>query len=85
MNEPLINQQDHEPLEVLIAGAGVAGLEAAFALRQFAGDRVQLKLLTPSDAFVYRPLAVAEPFSSGAAQRYPLSTAGRRRWRRGTA
>jgi sulfide:quinone oxidoreductase len=73
MNEPAIDQQRHEPLEVLIAGAGVAGLEAAFALRQFAGDRVQLKLLTPSEAFVYRPLAVAEPFSSGVAQRYPLA------------
>lgn len=72
MNETLINQQDHEPLDVLIAGAGVAGLEAAFALRQFAGDRVKLTLLTPSEEFTYRPLAVAEPFSSGAAKRYPL-------------
>ena len=59
--------------EVLIAGAGVAGLEAAFALRELAGDRVGLRILTPSDEFVYRPMSVAEPFTSGWAQHYPLS------------
>lgn len=60
-------------LRVLIAGAGVAGLEAAFALRELAGERVQLTLIAPVDDFVYRPMAVAEPFTSGGAQRYPLS------------
>lgn len=59
--------------EVLIAGAGVAGLEAAFALREFAGDRVGLKIIAPTDEFVYRPMSVAEPFTSGWAQHYPLS------------
>jgi len=60
-------------LEVLIAGGGVAGLEAAFALREFAGDRVALSILAPTDEFVYRPMSVAEPFSSGWAQHYPLA------------
>ena len=60
-------------LRVLIAGAGVAGLEAAFALRALAGGEIELTLMAPVDDFVYRPMAVAEPFSSGAAQRYPLS------------
>lgn len=60
--------------EVLIAGAGVAGLEAAFALREFAGDRVGLRIVAPTDAFVYRPMSVAEPFTSGWAAHYPLST-----------
>lgn len=41
--------------EVLIAGAGVAGLEAAFALRQLARDRVGLTVMAPTDTFVYRP------------------------------
>jgi sulfide:quinone oxidoreductase len=58
--------------EVLIAGAGVAGLEAAFALREFAGDRVGIRVLAPTDEFVYRPMSVAEPFTSGWAQHYPL-------------
>jgi sulfide:quinone oxidoreductase len=61
-----------DPLEVLIAGGGVAGLEAAFALREFAGDRVALSILAPTDEFVYRPMSVGEPFSSGSAEHYPL-------------
>jgi sulfide:quinone oxidoreductase len=64
-------EADH--FRVLIAGAGVAGLEAAFALSELAGERVQLTLIAPVDDFVYRPMAVAEPFSSGGAHRYPLS------------
>jgi sulfide:quinone oxidoreductase len=59
--------------KVLIAGAGVAGLEAAFALRELAGDRVALSILAPADEFVYRPMSVAEPFTSGWAQHFPLA------------
>ena len=62
-----------DPLQVLVAGGGVAGLEAAFALREFAGDRVAISILAPTDEFVYRPMSVAEPFSSGCAQHYPLA------------
>jgi sulfide:quinone oxidoreductase len=62
-----------ERLEVLIAGGGVAGLEAAFALREFAGERVAISILAPTDEFVYRPMSVAEPFTSGWAQHYPLA------------
>jgi sulfide:quinone oxidoreductase len=60
------------PLNVLIAGGGVAGLEACFALRDLAGDRVRTTLLTPEREFVYRPMAVAEPFARGLAQRVAL-------------
>lgn len=51
-----------EPLEVLIAGGGVAALEALLALRALAGARVRVTLLAPDAEFVYRPLAVGEPF-----------------------
>jgi sulfide:quinone oxidoreductase len=61
------------PLQVLIAGAGVAGLEAAFALQALAGDRVAVSILSPTDEFVSRPGSVAEPFSSGEARHYPLA------------
>src|SRR5438445_4456689 len=66
--------QGSDPFNVLIAGAGVAGLEAALALRDHAGDAVGLTLLSPDPDFVYRPMAVREPFAYGAAARYPLSS-----------
>ena len=50
------------PRHVLVAGGGVAGLEALLALRHLAGDRVELSLLSPRADFSYRPMAVAEPF-----------------------
>jgi sulfide:quinone oxidoreductase len=50
---------------VLIAGGGVAALEAMLALRELAGDRLRTTLLSPKRDFVYQPLAVAEPFSLG--------------------
>jgi 2-polyprenyl-6-methoxyphenol hydroxylase-like FAD-dependent oxidoreductase len=56
------------PLQVLIAGAGVAGLEAALALDALAGEAVAVTLLDPAEHFEYRPMAVAEPFSLGHAR-----------------
>ena len=58
--------------EVLIAGGGVAALEAALALRDLAGERISLKLVAPNSEFVYRPMTVREPFSYGHAQRSSL-------------
>jgi sulfide:quinone oxidoreductase len=57
---------------VLIAGAGVAALEALLALRHLAGDRVEVDLLAPTPDFVYRPLTVLEPFEGGEAPRLSL-------------
>ncbi|MFL5861751.1 MAG: FAD-dependent oxidoreductase [Solirubrobacteraceae bacterium] len=64
--------QPNQPLNVVIAGGGVAGLEAAFALQELAGDRVAMTLLSPGDEFVYRPLSIGEPFSAAHAERYRL-------------
>jgi sulfide:quinone oxidoreductase len=64
--------QRDQPLKVIVAGAGVAGLEAAFALRELAGDRVNVTVVSPSGEFTYRPLSIGEPFSSSWAERYPL-------------
>ena len=58
--------------EVVIAGAGVAGLEAAFALRELAGDRVHVTLVSGADEYVERPLSVGEPFTASRARRYSL-------------
>jgi sulfide:quinone oxidoreductase len=57
---------------VLIAGAGVAALEAMLALRAIAADRVAVMLVAPDRDFVYRPLAVAEPFRVGEVRTFPL-------------
>ncbi len=56
----------------MIAGGGVAGLEAALALRYLAGERVAVAMLAPEPAFVYRPLRVREPFAGPQARHYPL-------------
>jgi sulfide:quinone oxidoreductase len=50
------------PVKVVIAGGGVAGLEAMLALRALAADRVWIDLVAPTQDFVYRPLSVLEPF-----------------------
>src|SRR5262245_38946163 len=61
-----------DPLRVLIAGGGVVGLETLLALRDLAGDLTTRTLLSPEDEFVYRPMAVGEPFARGAAKRHRL-------------
>jgi sulfide:quinone oxidoreductase len=60
-------------MNVLIAGGGVAGLEALLALNATAGDRLRLTVIAPDPQFTYRPMAVAEPFALGHAHRVPLS------------
>ncbi len=69
--------QSRLPL-VLIAGGGVAALEAALALRDLAGDRLEVELCSPRSDFVYRPFAVAEPFGTASILRYDLDSLARR-------
>jgi sulfide:quinone oxidoreductase len=61
------------PLNVAVAGGGVAGLEALLALRDLAGDRADVTLLEPSSEFVFRPMATAETFGRGHGQRIRTS------------
>jgi sulfide:quinone oxidoreductase len=58
--------------KVLIAGAGIAGLEAALALRELAGERVEVALHDPGEEFVYRPFAIGEPYGTTRSFRYDL-------------
>jgi sulfide:quinone oxidoreductase len=64
-----VDQDEH----VLIAGGGVAALEAMLALRALAGNRVSIGLVAPEPQFWYRPLAVAEPFGLGEVRHFDLS------------
>jgi len=61
-----------DPTHVVIAGGGVAALEAVLALRQLAGERVSITLIAADHEFIYRPMIVREPFSGPLARRYQL-------------
>ncbi len=60
-------------MRVVVAGAGVAGLEALVALRSLAGDAIELELVAPDEAFTFRALEVFEPFGVGHPRRYPIA------------
>jgi sulfide:quinone oxidoreductase len=64
---------NHSRRHVVVAGAGVAGLETALALQALASEQVSVELIAPEDEFVYRPLSVAEPFHVGEMRRFPLA------------
>jgi sulfide:quinone oxidoreductase len=59
-------------MKVVIAGGGVAALEAALALQELAQERASVEVIAPELDFVYRPLAVTEPFRVGETRRFPL-------------
>ncbi|MGV1049416.1 MAG: NAD(P)/FAD-dependent oxidoreductase [Solirubrobacterales bacterium] len=57
---------------VLVAGGGVAALEAVLSLQELAQDQLEIALLAPNPRFEYAPLSVAEPFDLGRAHRFEL-------------
>jgi sulfide:quinone oxidoreductase len=59
-------------VRVVIAGGGVAGLEALLALSALAEGLVDVELVSPSDEFLYRPMLVAEPFGNAEVLRIEL-------------
>src|SRR3954452_4136815 len=61
------------PPHIVIAGGGVAALEALIALHELAGARTRVTLLAPEPDFVYRPMSVAEPFCLGHAEHHSLA------------
>jgi sulfide:quinone oxidoreductase len=66
-----------ESHRVVIAGGGFAALEAMIALRQLAGHRVTLVLVSPERELAYPPLSVVEPFGVGEAPRFDLAEIAR--------
>jgi sulfide:quinone oxidoreductase len=62
-----------ERVRVVIVGGGVAAVETLLALRELAGHRLQITLVTPDREFVYRPVTVGEPFERAEAREYSLS------------
>lgn len=71
-------------VSVLIAGGGVAALEAALALEDLAGDRAEVTICSPRPNFVYRPYAVGVPYGVSRVTTYwlePLAAAAGARYR----
>jgi sulfide:quinone oxidoreductase len=62
----------HDPHRIVIAGGGVAALEAMIALHGTPGS-FDVTLVSASDTFTYRPLSVGEPFGLGHPARYPIA------------
>src|SRR4051812_50227708 len=58
---------------VVVAGGGIAGLEAAIALGSLGGPRVAPLLISPQGEFSFRASEVAEPFGVGEPMRFALS------------
>ena len=63
---------------VLIAGSGVAAVEAVLALRHLAGRGFDIDLLAPSHALEHRPASVAAPFGLGTPPPLDLQELARR-------
>src|SRR5690349_24634702 len=63
------HQDPSRRLQVLIAGAGVAGLETALALRALAGKRVAITLVAPEHDFVSVAQGYREAFGGEHATR----------------
>jgi len=60
------------PLQVVVAGGGIAAAELVLALADMAGDRVRLTVVNPSDKLIMRPFRSGEAFSVHARTEYPL-------------
>jgi sulfide:quinone oxidoreductase len=60
------------PPHILIAGGGVAAVEAVAALRALAGPLPRITLLAPESEFVQRAASVAAPFGFGLPAALPL-------------
>jgi sulfide:quinone oxidoreductase len=58
---------------VLIAGGGLAAIEAMLALRALANERWDVELLTPARDLAYRPLATAAPFGLAKVNRFDVA------------
>jgi sulfide:quinone oxidoreductase len=61
-----------QQLKVVVVGGGVAALEASLALRDLGNGQIATTILAPDHDFVYRPMAIREPFGYTVAKRYPL-------------
>jgi sulfide:quinone oxidoreductase len=67
-----------DSFRVVIAGGGVAALEAALALHDLASELVSITIVAPNPEFVYRPLLVREPFTPSVTATYNVEEIAKR-------
>jgi sulfide:quinone oxidoreductase len=67
-----------QPPHIVIAGGGVAAIEAVAALRSLAGLRPRITVLTPTLELPPRPDAVAAPFGFGVPSALPYDVVQRK-------
>jgi sulfide:quinone oxidoreductase len=61
------------PFSVVIAGGGVAALEAVLAFQELDADHaLSVEVVAPDVRFVYRPLSVRDPFGPRSTRAYDL-------------
>ena len=60
-------------LKVVVAGGGVAAVEAMLALHHLAAGQIEVELLAPNEELVLPALAVAEPFGIAAPPAIPIA------------
>ena len=68
-----MSEREKDGSRVVIAGGGVAGLEALLALHDLAGGKAEITLVAPQPDFLYKPLLVEEPFDLEPAERHELA------------
>ena len=68
-----MTQPTEHRARVLIAGAGIAGIEAALALRSFAGPASDARLIDPARRFTIPATATGRAFGVGAGIDLPLA------------
>jgi sulfide:quinone oxidoreductase len=68
-----MTEEDPSPRHrLVIAGGGVAGLEALIAMRDLAPGRVATTLLAPTPEYLVRALSVQDPFARPTPRHYSL-------------
>jgi sulfide:quinone oxidoreductase len=70
----MLSTTSRDTHRIVIAGGGIAALEALVALRRQAPPGCRITLVSPDGSFAYRPLAVQEPFGRGGGRRFSLPT-----------
>jgi sulfide:quinone oxidoreductase len=59
-------------VNVVIAGGGIAALEAGLALRDLASELVSVTMVAPTDQFTFSPASVGAPFGKAVVRRFDL-------------